>query len=293
MSLYANLRQMASPVPTPAVSGQWFNIRFIPDLSTGERLNLGVGLLGEDGRIHAKLLTDFTRLHCLYGERIDSDELRFLLDLLRHGWSHPEEALRSPSPHLLFSPLKYAAGDSLEAILEDLYQVTVTLEPSPQTDRKATRDTHMIDTKTARERVFEAMVRKAPLSASLLAPNPIWPVNGGKLLDMPIRAPSQFATLISVWHTRSERREITALRAQADLDAARTLFPDDTGGLFILRPPPGEPGYDEAQQRKIDQVIEMTTWRLGVQGMPCEAEHDPEALAERVLSWSEQAGARA
>ena len=287
MSLYANLRLKASPSPVPAVKGHWFNIRFTPDLTDGETLNIGVGFVAEDRQVHAKLLSDFTCLHCLYGDRLDFDELQFLIDLLKQHWTYTGVPQSPPSSNIAFSVLKYAAGDSIEAILEELYQETVSLQPDSFAQRRANNNIRCIDTQAARVLVFEAMVRKAPLSAAMLATNPIWSVDGNKRLDMPIRAHHRFGTLISLWYQTTQTRELNTLRAQADLDAARRLFPDDVGGLFILRPPVGQPGYDQKQQQQINQVIEMTTWRLSMQHMRCEVEDDPDILAERVLRWSD------
>ncbi|WP_439836022.1 hypothetical protein [Aeromonas caviae] len=50
------------------VKGEWFNIRWTPDLATGEKLNIGVGFV-EQGRVHSRLLSYFERVKCLYGER--------------------------------------------------------------------------------------------------------------------------------------------------------------------------------------------------------------------------------
>lgn len=140
MSLYANLRKQATPCPVPALQGQWLNIRLIPDLNTGEVLNLGVGLR-IDGQVYAKLLSDFSRLRGLYGERFDPEALDVLIELTRLQVTLGDWPPRSPSPNIVFSAPKYAAGDSVEAILDDLYAVTVSLEPS-RPDQHATGDDH-------------------------------------------------------------------------------------------------------------------------------------------------------
>ena len=141
MGKYAELRKKAIPGPAPAVRAKWFNIRYIPDLATGEVLNIGVGLIDASGRVHAKLLTDFARLHCLYGARLDPEGLQFFMDLLRESLSWPDVPPCSPSPNFVFSELKYAAGDSVEAILNDFYAMTVSLEPSPP-DQNPTGEDH-------------------------------------------------------------------------------------------------------------------------------------------------------
>lgn len=113
----------------PCLQGTWRNIRLIPDPGTGEILNVGVMFCDETGANHVRLLANFERLECLYGDRLDLEHLRFLFHVAQADWAKGSVPC-SPSPQLVLSEPKYASGDSVDEILEDLYGDTVTLEPS-------------------------------------------------------------------------------------------------------------------------------------------------------------------
>lgn len=282
MSIIATLRRKtADPRPAPSVAGTWFNIRLTPDLAADERVNIGVGFVNPDGTVLTKLLTRFDRLRCLYDDRLDIRDLEFLVQCLEF-----DASLRSPGPNITFSRPAYASGTSAESILQELYDEMVTLEPTARADRDAKETARGIDTPTARRLVCDAMARKHPLSAALWAEDPNWRVSDG-VLDMPIRTPGRFATLVSVWGKSRYSIEWQTLRAQVELTTALGLHPRDTAGLFVLRPPPNAPGYTEALHEQIDNVIDMTAWRLKIRDTRLDVADSPDALADCVLRWAE------
>lgn len=121
-------KTMSSPASSQ-VHGQWFNIRFTPDLGTGERLNIGVGLIDVHGGIQTRMLSNFERLRRLYDGRVDLDGLHFLIETLDSYWRNKGHPSTSPIANISFSDLKYASGSSVAEILDDLYTETVLLDP--------------------------------------------------------------------------------------------------------------------------------------------------------------------
>lgn len=287
MNAYETLRAHADAAAT-ITRGQWQQIRLIPDPATGEILNVGVLYRADDGTSpHLRLLEDFTRLRCLYGERLDPEHLRFLFRVARSAWGQTD-APQSPSPQLILSAPRYAAGENPEQVVDELYADTVSLEPSPAIDTDEDRP-DLVDTTKARRLIFDAMKLRSPFSAHLIADSPEWALSDDdslQVLDMPLRASDRFGTVLSAWYLSRSSLELNMLRGVIDLDTALRLYPKDVGGLFIYRPPPEQRGFGAAKQQQIDNVIDMIAWRLRGPRMRLEVEDAPERLAEHVLDWA-------
>lgn len=122
-SVVDRLQSVASGPPTPAMTGRWLNIRICPDLALGELLNVGVGFVDSySEKIHIRLVDRFDRFRLLYGEEFEH-ELRMMLRIL--GSTDLEDNREPPFPNIRFSELKFAAGNSVEEILDRLFEVTV------------------------------------------------------------------------------------------------------------------------------------------------------------------------
>lgn len=288
MSAYASLFDLSAGGAAACEQGHWFNIALAPDLGTGEQLNVGVGYIDAGGRLHTRMLADFQRLECLYADRLDLDHLRFLLQSVPTAWGAP-----SPSPHLQFGPLRYAAGESVAAILDDLYRDIVTLEPGPASAEAPEPDRpNQLDNASARRLVFDALKLKSPFSTRIIPPNSEWPASDDEahhILDMPIRGAHRFASLLSAWCRTKTTLELRLIRGALDLQTAARMHPADAKALFILRPADGQRGYTEEQHRQIDTVIDMVEWRLRRSRVHIDVESAPETLAERILAWADLA----
>lgn len=106
------------------VKGEWFNIRWTPDIATGEKLNIGVGFV-ENGRVHSRLLSYFERVKCLYGERgIYHAEL--VTSIV--GESLRQNKKSSPIPQITYDNSGYAQGFSVDEVLSSLFEQTVPLQ---------------------------------------------------------------------------------------------------------------------------------------------------------------------
>lgn len=106
------------------IKGQWFNIRWTPDLATGEKLNIGVGFV-EDGRVHSRLLSYFERVKCLYGER-GIYHVELVTSIV--GESLRQNKKVSPIPQITYDNSGYAQGFSIDEILTSLFEQTVHLQ---------------------------------------------------------------------------------------------------------------------------------------------------------------------
>ena len=64
------------------IEGHWTQIRWTPDLVSGEQISIGV-FLEENGFIHTKFIEDYGRLECVYGRDI-SNNLELAIDLIEY-----------------------------------------------------------------------------------------------------------------------------------------------------------------------------------------------------------------
>ncbi len=246
MTVFKKLRNKARAegvADHPKVRGTWFNIRIIPDLATGETLNIGVGFVGQDNRLELKLLDRFDAFDCLYRNRLSVENVRLLVQIVRV--SMPEGLQNGqtpviPSPHVMFSSLKFISGDSIHAILDDLYRETVTMAHVAPAKGVVEEKPDSLSNKLAREKVFDAMFQIDSAAMHIVAETSKWsipvPAEDGhfRVLDMPLRDPRRFGNVISVWSPQRAYVELNTLRAAVDLDLAMRIYPKNNGGLFVL-----------------------------------------------------------
>lgn len=298
MSTFQKLRDKAkagiSPEP-PEVRGMWFNIRVVPDLATGETLNIGVGFVGQDSQLQCQWLDRFEAFDCLYRNRLSAENVRLLVQIVRA--SMPKELPGGqlpllPSPHVVFSPLKFTSGESAEAILEDLFHETVTMAHVAPAKEEVEEKPDSMNTATVRKRVFDALFQLDPMAMRIVAETPEWPVplttedGRPRILDMPLRGPHRFGNVVSAWHRSKPSLELNMLRAEVDLDLAMRLYPQDLGGLFIMRPPSPQWGFREEHHRQIDNIIDDLNWRMQIHHLRFEVEDSDLRLAEHILEWA-------
>ena len=128
-SIIDRMQSVASSPPFPAVTGRWFNIRICPDLALGELLNVGIGFTASDSEeTHIRLVDQFDRFRLRYGREFE-EELRMMLRVLRS--TGLQDNRNPPFPNVRFSELKFAAGNSLEEILDRLFRATVPVTTFP------------------------------------------------------------------------------------------------------------------------------------------------------------------
>lgn len=277
----------------PEVQGMWFNIRVMPDLATGELLNIGVGFSSSDRPFEYRLLDRFEAFGCLYHKRVSADGLRFLIQTVQSSLPNrlsPGALPLIPSPNIQYSEPKFITGHSSAEILEDLYKETVTLAHVAHNDTGDLDKSTSLSTSDVRKQVFAAIVELDPLS-SIVAEDPQWllPIKeDGKqrILDMPLRSVHRFGTVLSAFYHSDQSFKLNMLKAGMDMETAFRLYEKDYGGLFILRPSPTLPGYTEKDHAKIDNVIEELDWHMKRDTFQLVVSDSDNSLAEHILGWA-------
>jgi len=110
--------------PPPRIQGKWCIIQIDPTLYREERINIGVAFRPLYGRkIFSRLLPSLNALGALYGEQ-SLDNLNFMLSILRKCL-HDVRKVPDVSPHISFGQWKYASGNSVEEILDNMFKLQV------------------------------------------------------------------------------------------------------------------------------------------------------------------------
>ena len=274
------------------VRGHWFNIRLCPDLAAGELLNIGVGFVGVDGALSVRLLEKLDGLNCLYRGRLLAEDVAFLMRTLRTSLpksASARELPSLPSPNLVYSTPQYVAGVSVDDILSELFEETVSLAKAGRLAESEAQKPS-VDTKAARKLVFDQLKKRDAWADRYLAPEWDWVVEESgvqHVLDMPLRGVGRFGSVVSAGYRQFSTIELGLLRAESDLSVAQRLYPDERAGLFLLRPL--DMGLFEFHNQQVDRLIDLLEWKARVRRIHLSVGREPEELANLILDWTDAA----
>lgn len=107
------------------IKGEWFVIRLMPDIIKEEVFNVGVVFIDQSKNCHFKLIENSNVFKLLFGTN-GLENINFLLDNV-NDLLKANQYLSTPSPNIIYSSLKTAQGESIEEILNDLYDSMISL----------------------------------------------------------------------------------------------------------------------------------------------------------------------
>lgn len=287
----------ATSAKSPRVKGKWFEIRLTPDPVTGELLNVGVGFIqARTKAFHFRMLDSGAVFGCLYGPA-GREQFEFLLNTVRealaaHG---PSDTI---SPHITFGPQRYAAGDSAESIVDQMYRTVVSLArrtlfaPNDPQDEKANggaRSTEKVRNvvrsafKRRDEPGFLEYWRDAPISVTVdEVPHSldcqIW-------MGEDLVRSRAFASIVSACYIDEHYRRSFLTGAYHSLTIARSFSAKAKGGFFILAPDGSS--RLAGLRRTIANEIDNTTWILKKRfNIVAEVEAEMKAIKEKALAFT-------
>lgn len=271
------------------IKGEWFNIRWIPDLATGERLNIGVGFI-ENGRVHSRLLSYFERLKCLYGE---SSIYHAELVTSIVGQSLRQNKLDSPLPQVIFDKSGFAQGYSVDEVLTNLFDQTVRLQKKIRAQSNVERFSSFNI-----ERLYTCLLDELKIKAALQFESFV-PVNRSILINdqtgqhelfVPFRDDSNLVGgLASTVYSNVQTIELNLLKAARDVESAIKLGRGNKASIFILMP------GDELSKLKNEQIITIENtldkfeWHMKKQGISIGSHTSIGGLADEICTWAEVA----
>lgn len=265
------------------VSGQWFSIQWTPDISTNEKLNIGVGLLENDGAISIQMLDYFERVTCLY-----SKEMIFQLELicevsreliLKNGISKKEI-----TPQVVCETRGFAQGKSVSEVLNQLYSTVVTL--GKKVRKRVSTPFSSVSRDTAYNGLKERLKINLELDYSFHVPvDPYQEIVDGTFVSklyLPFRKKSGNATLVSTAYSDKQRVKCNLYDGYRDLDIAAQKLKHPDNAIFLLLP--GN-GLKEDNQIAIENELDKFVWYMGKHGIHVGAHVSSEHLADEVSDW--------
>jgi len=257
----------------PLVSGQWFTLRLIPDLVTGELFNVGVAMIDNTGQIHHRLIPEARPFQCLFGYK-GLDNFNFLLNTIKKRFYQNDFATPS-SPHILFTDTAYASGNSIADIIDSLYNTMVNLQCIDE-DNTVLKDKDSLHTSKLRQTIFgrlkkempsvyERIYRDTPVyirdatgSNGIYIDLPIWNSNG----NLQDEAPSCFGTIVSAAYKDPTHRGYHIAHGCLNVrNACEMLGKRSKSGIFIYRPSV-DAGFSEALNAQIDNEIDSSLYAI-------------------------------
>lgn len=218
------------------VEGKWYRVQWTPDLSAGERLNLGIAFLPQYGEPYIQTIDDFGRLRCLYDGKAEyhANLACRVAEIMIETEPNPENWR---SPQLSIVEGGFAQGQSAEEIVERMMMDLVPLA-APRFHR-STRHSP-ITKKRAYKKINEQLSFRLGKEFRQHVPeDPKVKTALGIDLFLPFRRERrghEAATIVSADFTTPEKIQGELYLGQRDVSMATTEKVFQNGAIFILRP---------------------------------------------------------
>lgn len=270
----------SSPASSIQPSGHAFVIRAIPDLFTGETVNVGVCVVLPDGSRLVKVIDAPGRLECFYG-----DAAHEVVQVAKHAEYCALKGLPPPGKNVMFDSIQAFYNVSPERALNGFFidWVTAALSKSvsepqhqPFTTEDARKAVLSLIKQMRSNMVLDTLVAETPNILINVADKP-------RLVSVPLQPAFGAGTVESADYGADTIRlhlldRITDLAAVYDARKAQHL------AMFILRP---QRAVSEKQLRQIDNAIDKVLWKAP-KHMRVEVESSVQRTAELVVEWGEE-----
>lgn len=270
------------------VEGHWTQIRWTPDIVTGEQIAIGV-MVEINGFRHTKFIDDFDRLICGYGSNI-APHLDTVIDLIEYILN--KKCKNSISPQILFDNRGFVRGDSASSILTELFDRVVPLgrphSGNEATERFPTYRTASLITNLKSsiynkigDRVFEILPQESLL--------PVSDQTGIHLLEIPIRpvGSNQLGGITSTIYRTYDKFENNCLTAMNHLEAAKKCGLGTDAVLYTLMP--NEHLFkllSEPEQEKRFNFLKDFAWQLEMNEIEHRPFYDTEEMSDGIMGWA-------
>lgn len=277
MTITFDWLKTAEPAQKLVEAGRVFVIRCVPDVFTGEVVNVGVCAIdGASGKRFAKVITEPGRLTCFYGESAAN-----IVALAMAAGEAAQSAVPPPSEQIIFDePVPYYNTTAHE-VLGSTFAMQVTCALAQR--QKAGSQEHITDD-MALETAIDCIKKERDLQAEFIANTPMVMLNtdkGPRPVFIPLQPVHAVGTIRSADYGADSLR-LHLMESILDMEAAQRWRNKDAAGLFILRPP----GKDKKHLDAVDKVIDAVAWRCS-KSMQIEVEPTAAALGKQISKWAD------
>jgi hypothetical protein len=290
---FSHLLKQATSSDKPAFTGVWCVIELQPDIFVPQWFNIGIAVQSAGERLHFKILDEFKKFDCVYGDYLPQSALR---ELRSYAESAMREAVHSKTslseiqfetPNLRLSVPHYTSGDDREVTVERLFDEVVVMTPSV---KKKESGFISIDTNTARKMVNEKLKEIAKLDYERI----VLPDTTGVLyrdgdskhyLDLNLRTKNACGSVVSAVYKSIQHIEFNLLKSSRDLTTYRRLNKMDSDiGLFLLIPDSHK--MDSKEFKQVDDLICEQSWKLERDGFRVVSGDTENVLAQEIYEWA-------
>lgn len=276
----------------PLISGRAFPIRLYPDAQAEDRLTIGVAFIDGAGITRCKLVQDFSRLECLYDQRVDVKSYNLLVDVLEselQGTAFDDRPM--VSDNIEYGHPVVVSGVSVEEILNRAFASAVRFGlPRGSETRWAP-----IRTDKLREDVKRALVNQFGDKAKPWTAGREFKIatnrKSARVYRFPIRAGmgGAVADVCSAWAATAETVEGNLQRAITQLMAVRISErryqeQERPLGLFLLTMPE-EIGVSAKHRGRINDLVQEARDLAEEAGVAMATGYSAEQLATEVGHW--------
>ncbi|MFU8925147.1 hypothetical protein [Acinetobacter puyangensis] len=276
------------PLVSP-VSGQWSLVRWNVDFISNDQIAIGI-IFENNGFLHTKFIDDYGRLECVYGNDISRD-LEFVIDLIE--FTLKRNYKKSISPQIMFEQRGFAQGESIEAILLNLFNRAVPFgKPHDQIIEIAERfPTYR--TSSLISNVKSSLFNKIGPNIYNIFPEKSWlTIQDNKdtlQIEVPIRPKDtdQLGGIISTIYRTYDRFETSCLTALTDLQLAKKFHYGEDVVLFTLLPNEYSLSLlPEHEQEKRYKFLKELDSKLELNEIIHKKFNDQNLIANEILHWS-------
>lgn len=269
------------PIP---VIGDWICVQWAPDVGAGEWLNIGVALCNQYGSMHLKMLDQFDRLTCLYGDTI-LFHVQLACDVAYEMVMKHQSADIDLGPQLRLVKKGSAQGQSESEILGNLYRDVVPLG-RPRKAQRAQREFAHKSREDAHVELQTLLKNRLHLDYSrYVRDNPYLESKSGPSLFMPFQRENGVATLASAAYADSLRVRCNLYEAHGEMEVALNERPDvHQGALFVVLPGGGL----KAEQRKaVYAAVERVEWiaASASPSIPVHKAKNLNTMSDEIVEW--------
>lgn len=273
----------------PKISGTWFNIRWVPDLASGEKLNLGVGLYNDDGHFGIKLLNNFEKVSCFFNDESAKYQAELACKVALEILNGSKTARGPITSNLMVEDRGLVQGSDIDSLLANLYDETVTLARIPVIPKKS-REFVPVSVEKAYSSIRSALKETMGLGfEKCFPPNPYLSVKiaqGERSLYLPFRRKHGAGTLVSAAYADDYRVSTNLFESFMNIDLAVSRKNFQDGAIFLLLP--GE-GLGKQKQIAIEKKVDEFYTLAKDHKFHFESSVDLSTLSEYVKEWYDKA----
>jgi hypothetical protein len=285
------LMRMSARVPEADFAGEWATIEFQPDAFSPQSFTIGIAVSPLEGQLSFRLLTDTSKLQCVYGRRLAARFDEFLRSaeytMTRALTSRQKLAqIEFETDNLRMSASWPTSGVGQDAVLSRLFHDIVALE---QADEDEERRFVSLDTQQVRLLVGNELKRIAGLAYEQIVVDARQTVivdseEAPHRLDFNLRTSVGAGSVVSAVYKTPVTVELNLLRADRDLRTYAGIRGVKDLAVFVMTPKQGQ--LDAADFARVSATLDESAWRLERGGLRVAIFDEPAPLAESILEWA-------